>query len=416
MDITFKIILDRIHPKKDSTLPLRLRIFKDRTYKEYSLGISIPEKDWNEQLQQVYSTNENHLAYNIKISSIKGKLQKFLLLNDDENSLTLDRIVNHLAQKEQKKVVKGVPDILEYGKKQIERLKASGLIGNSIVYSCAIHKLEKFAGKEKLSFEEVNYSYIERFNTALLAEGMKVNGVANYLRTIRAVFNKAIKEGIISSECYPFSSYQIKHEKTINRTLTMAEIKSIIKVDLIPNTTIWHHRNLFLLSYCLIGINFSDLLTLTKENIVDGRIVFRRRKTHKVYSIWFHPKAKEIFSHYRLSGNMNGRSFLLPFITNKGDLVSLKKDILQAVKNTNDYLAKIAEACKIDKPITTYYARYTWANIARGLGHSKDLIAEALGHEYGNKVTGIYLDNYSNTVIDEMNSRVIDVSFCQDQW
>lgn len=33
-------------------------------------------------------------------------------------------------------------------------------------------------------------------------------------------------------------------------------------------------------------------------------------------------------------------------------------------------------------------------------------IAEALGHEYGNKVTGIYLDNYDLEVIDEMNDKL----------
>jgi integrase/recombinase XerD len=241
---------------------------------------------------------------------------------------------------------------------------------------------------------------------------MKVNGVANYLRTIRAVFNKAIKEGIISADCYPFGKYQIKHEKTINRTLTQAEMRGIINLDLAPGTTIRHRRNLFLLSYCLMGINFSDLLTLTKDSIVDGRIVFRRRKTHKVYSIWLHPKAEEILNHYRTTSTVNGKAFLLPFVTNKGDLSVLKKEILQVVKNTNDYLGKIAKLCEIDKPITTYYARYTWANVARGLGYSKDVIAEGLGHEYGNKVTGIYLDHYSNEVIDEMNKKVIGASFC----
>jgi hypothetical protein len=40
------------------------------------------------------------------------------------------------------------------------------------------------------------------------------------------------------------------------------------------------------------------------------------------------------------------------------------------------------------------------------LGYSKDIIAESLGHEYGNKVTGIYLDFYENEVIDEVNERV----------
>jgi len=44
------------------------------------------------------------------------------------------------------------------------------------------------------------------------------------------------------------------------------------------------------------------------------------------------------------------------------------------------------------------------------LGYSKDKMAEALGvffYEYGNKVTGIYLDGYGNEVIDEMNFEVI---------
>ena len=85
--------------------------------------------------------------------------------------------------------------------------------------------------------------------------------------------------------------------------------------------------------------------------------------------------------------------------------------ILQAIKNTNNYLGKIAALCSIPKPITTYYARYSWANIARGLGYPKDLIAEALGHEYGNKITGIYLDNYSYQMIDEMNEKVIEALF-----
>ena len=71
--------------------------------------------------------------------------------------------------------------------------------------------------------------------------------------------------------------------------------------------------------------------------------------------------------------------------------------------------------CEIEKPSTTYYARYSWSNIARGLGYSKDIIAEGLGHEYGNKVTGIYLDQYDTSIIDEMNAKVIQYSFTPKQ-
>ena len=42
------------------------------------------------------------------------------------------------------------------------------------------------------------------------------------------------------------------------------------------------------------------------------------------------------------------------------------------------------------------------------LWHSKDLIAEALGHEYGNSVTGIYLEQFDNDIVDKMNQNLIN--------
>ena len=58
--------------------------------------------------------------------------------------------------------------------------------------------------------------------------------------------------------------------------------------------------------------------------------------------------------------------------------------------------------------MTTYVARYSWANIAKTLGYSKDLIAESLGHNYGSQVTGIYLDNYGDERIDQLNQAVLN--------
>jgi integrase/recombinase XerD len=53
-------------------------------------------------------------------------------------------------------------------------------------------------------------------------------------------------------------------------------------------------------------------------------------------------------------------------------------------------LVRSAALCEITEKITTYVARHSRASIARPLGYLKDLIAEALGHDHGNKVIGIY--------------------------
>ena len=55
----------------------------------------------------------------------------------------------------------------------------------------------------------------------------------------------------------------------------------------------------------------------------------------------------------------------------------------------------------------SYIFRYSYANVAKQLGYSKDLIAEALGHEYGNSVTGIYLEQFDNDIVDKMNKELI---------
>lgn len=412
MEITFKFIIDKVHPKKNFTLPVRLRLYLDRSYKEHSLGFAVPKNDWNDQLQQVLPTNEDYLAYNTKISSIKSKIQKFLLFNEDrESSITPEEVIKHISQKQAKETAKVKPDIFIYGKEHIAKLQTTGNIGNSIAYSCAVSKLKSYVKTDKLTFEAITYKFLEGFNHSMLADGIKVNSISLYFRTIRALFNKAIKDGTLEAKFYPFGSFKIKSEKTISRALTRPEMAKIASRKLPANTLIWHQRNLFLLSYCFIGINLADLLTLTRENFVDGRIVFRRKKTHKVYSIRVHAKAKEILSKYFTVMPENSKEFLLPFVAQKNNPIQLKKDITQAIKNCNNYLGKIAKDCKIDKPISTYYARYSWANIARGLGYSKDLIAESLGHDYGNKITGIYLDNYDNVTLDNMNDKVIKAVF-----
>lgn len=391
-----------------------MRVFQDRKYKTYSLNIDLRENDWDEQTQQVKTSNPNQRLYNVKIATLKAKAQKSIFLNEDEETLlTPEQIINEVSRNKQKSLVQEKPDLLEYGRNHIAKLQASGNIGNSIAYSCALSKLKSYVNKDKLTFEAISYRFLEDFNSSMLADGIKVNSISLYFRTIRALFNKAIKDGTLEAKFYPFGSFKIRTEKTINRALTRPEMAEIASQKLPENSPVWHQKNLFLLSFCFIGINLADLLTLTRENFVDGRIIFRRMKTHKVYSIRVHGKAREILNHYFTSLPENDKDFLLPFVKQKNNPIQLKKDIQQAIKTCNKYLAELATLCKIDKPITSYYARYSWANIAKGLGYSKDMIAEALGHEYGNKVTGIYLDHYNNDTLDSMNEMVIKAVFEQ---
>ena len=78
----------------------------------------------------------------------------------------------------------------------------------------------------------------------------------------------------------------------------------------------------------------------------------------------------------------------------------------QKRKLINRRLKELGEKIGCVEEITTYVFRYSYANIAKQMGFSKDLIAEALGHEYGNSVTGIYLELFDLETLDHMNERI----------
>lgn len=399
MAITYKMFLDERTQKSNKKYALKLRITYNRKHKVIPLNIELGNEDWNPTTQKVKASHPNAKLINVKINQALNEIQEKALKYETtdkiysvEDLVGMDRASANIT-------------FLEFANKEIENMKIVGRVGNAKAYQDATNRLIRFVGKNSLRFENIDFRLLDEFTTKLLADGVKLNAIAVYMREIRALFNKAIKTDVVEQKYYPFAKYKIKTVKTVSRTLSLAEMKKIVKLKLIPGTQMWHSRNYFLLSFCLRGANFIDIFKLKPDSIQNDRAVYCRSKTKKIYSIQLHPKAQEILNHYYKPENKP--DYLLPILNKADTPLIVKRKALQAIKTTNEYLYRMGRDNGYREDITTYFARYSWANIARLLGYSKDLIAEALGHEYGNSVTGIYLDNYDNDIIDEANAKVI---------
>lgn len=404
MDITYKFVLDKRRTKADGVYPLKLRVFQQGKFKEKATGIQLHESAWLDKQQAIAPTDEAYKKNSFILNSLKTRIEKIILLTVDSTEyLTPDILLNRLNNRPERKAD---TKMAEYGDTLINSLKTANRAGTALAYRDAVNSLISYGGKNLL-IKDITYRLLEDYNSSMLSKGVKVNSIAAYLRSIRAIYNRAIKEGIAELQHYPFNRFKIETEDTFSRTLTVEEMKKIVDANLPPDTPIWHNRNYFLLSFYLIGINFTDLFTLTENDVTDGTVRYRRDKTGKLYSIGIAEEAKSIISYYRQYKSNNGHKYLLPALQVTTDSMLQKRWMKQIVKTNNHYLKELAGAVGITKNITTYYARYTWANIAKQLGYSKDMIAEALGHEYGNQVTGIYLDKYDRAVIYEMNRGVI---------
>ena len=155
------------------------------------------------------------------------------------------------------------------------------------------------------------------------------------------------------------------------------------------------------------GMNMTDMAKLQKYNIVNDHLEYRRSKTGKSYKIFLNDKAKMILDQYGFE-NKTQRHLLLPIISRDWSLELARKDIQNALSNTNKYLKLIAKDLGHDeKKLTTYVSRHSWASIADKAGIDRRIISQGLGHENLN-TTNIYIDDImSNDVLSQADQIII---------
>lgn len=399
--VQLKILLDTRRVKSDGTYPIVIRVTNVKEVRYIQYGISVPEDKWDATNRCVRKSYPNAATINATISNKFLNLQKLVFKLVEENSYTYDKLRTALNPS----LVQNIqPTFLEFATTTINDMIAVKRTGNATVYLTGVNRLLKFHGNNNLKFEEITFDKLERFVQVLTLEGLRVNSISNYLRSIRALYRKGMKSKLVDPSLYPFQHLSIKTEKTAKRAILQSDLTKIRSMDLLNSSQEYHARNYFLLSFYLRGASFTDMAYLTKANIRRGRVEFRRRKTKKAYSILLIKEALEIIEFY----DKDERSYLLPVLRDSipEDSIIAKKRIHQWIKTTNKYLKRIADSLGIDSVLTTYVARHTWATTAKRMGYSNELIAEALGHEYGNKVTGIYLDDFDQDVIDAVNEKV----------
>jgi len=139
--------------------------------------------------------------------------------------------------------------------------------------------------KLAVRFEDIDYKWLSDLETSMKASSLKTNTIAMYMRHLRGIYNKAINHEIVSANHYPFRRYKIKSEQTDPRSLPLDEIQRFFRYHPDPNHPTYNAWNYGKLIFMLRGINFFDLALLTDDNVRDGRILYKRQKTHKPYSI-----------------------------------------------------------------------------------------------------------------------------------
>ena len=297
----------------------------------------------------------------------------------------------------------------------------------------ALNSFIDYFDREKISIKEITSKILKEYEKYLLRPHtitrknqfgkditsvrppLSIVAIRDYMADIRTLFNAAREEfnddekDEILITHYPFTKYKLpKAKEAVKRSLKVEMIRSIINA---PDIAIYGThginranlaRDVFTLSFYLVGMNTVDLYNI--DSYEDGRLTYNRTKTkdrrqdEALISLKVEPEViplikkyldktkKRVFCFYQMYSNFQ--------IFNS---------------NINAGLKQVANALEITDSISTYFARHSWATIARNnCKISKDDVHLALNHVDGNlKITDIYITK-DWSLIDEANRKVID--------
>ncbi len=406
MRITIKPYLDTRRAVGDVPVSMMLSLTSHGKSALIPVGVKIAPSLWDKKAQSVKKCPRK--AYFDKaISDRYYAVQEMIskLSEEDEElmrRLTITEIKNIILErldgKERKDTGNGS---FALGYKKFVETKQGR---TRQIYETTWKRICEFTDKaERLNFEDITAKWLNEFNGYMAKRSPAQNARSIHLRDIRAVFNFAIDEEM--TDLYPFRKFKIKSTPTMKRSLSADDIRMIATMPLLP----WQeeYRDVFMLIFYLIGINIVDLFSLTHENVQNGRIVYTRRKTKRIYSIKIEPEAQEILERRK------GTTHLIDVADRYKDHTNFTSRFNKALKTFGTWEVDEHHKQKVRyKPywdfLSSYWARHSWATIAyNDCNIPVDVISQALGHSMGNRVTMVYINSDSKKV-DEANRKVIE--------
>lgn len=283
--------------------------------------------------------------------------------------------------------------------------------GTAEGYKWAVRALQRFVGRDSIDVNEIDRAMVLRFREWIESRnGKGCRSASAYLEKLRTVHGRARDlyndpdTGLVRIPREPFKGMIPPQPSTSHRALTVGQLRRIAASE--PATARGRMaRDVFMLSFCLVGINTADLYRLERGDLRGGVLTYNRAKTDSrradraLMSVRVEPEASEVLERWK------GIKSLLSFQDRYSDFRGFNKAVNAGLKEVGR-LAGVPG-------LTTYHARHTWATVARNVcGTPKDTVAEALNHagRGSERVTDIYLERDFSRIWDA-NRKVLDLVF-----
>ena len=288
-------------------------------------------------------------------------------------------------------------------------LQMEGNFGTAHVYRSSLNAIIAYCGEEDLLFSEVTSEWLKGFEVYLRSRGCSWNTVSTYLRTFRAVYNRAVDLGKAPYVPHLFRSVYTGTRADHKRALCDDDMKKVFaklsRTSGVP-FAVCQAQELFILMFSLRGMPFVDLAYLRKSDLRDNVITYRRRKTGRPLSVTLTPEAMILVKKYM---NRDPSSpYLFPLLKSREGTKEAYREYQLALRSFNQQLMLLGELLGLsDKLELVHRPAIPGATTAYYCEIHPGIISEAMGHS-SITVTETYLKPFRSKKIDEANRQVLD--------
>jgi len=279
-------------------------------------------------------------------------------------------------------------------------MRNANRLGTAQNYEKTMKNFTEFLGGVNLPFSAMTEQLVAEYNAFLVQRGMVRNSISFYMRIMRAVYNKAVRQKLVE-QSHPFTEVYTGIDRTCKRAVSESVISQLYKLNLAEGTPLALARDIFIFSYCTRGMAFVDIAYLKKENIQNGVICYARRKTGQLLSVRIEPSIQRIIDRYSSALS----PFVFPILTST-DTKEAYEEYQIAINNHNRQLKRLSKMLYAGCKLTSYTSRHSWATAARNHNVPISVISAGMGHT-SEQTTQIYLTMLENSVIDDANQGLI---------
>lgn len=397
---TVSAFIDRYHPKQDLTCKVSIRVTYLRKKKYYPTGISVQPSDFDRAMTAKRRTDGDTRLF----KRINSYLMKAIEAAEALPVFTFSQFEDiYLNNRE-------AADSISFGfDKYISELKEEKRIGTAVSYECAKASLEKF--KAGLKYADITPALLRKYENWMNESGNSQTTVGIYLRSLRTIFNRAS----IDKALYPFGEkkgkYSIPTGRNIKKALNLQEIGKIYHYQPSQGSTAEMARDYWLFMYLCNGMNVKDFCLLKHKNIEGDILTFQREKTKRSKReqlptvVSLKPEAKAIISKWG-QRSVSPETYIFPHLHKSMTAEQERQVVQQLTKTINKYMKAIARDLDLSKPVTTYFARHSFATVLKNSGASMEFISEALAHS-SQQTTKSYLSGFEQETIHKTTDALL---------